>query len=264
MALDRHSMKLFARSGYASRGVIYLIVGFFAVLAAFGAGQEKDTKGALRTLLEQPFGTALVWLLLVGLAGYVFWRLVQALFDTDDHGLSPKGLAVRAGLLASALTYATLGAYALSLLGVLPYGGGDERSVADIIAGVVGTKIVLLVLTLVFAGVAIAHWYKALTRRYADHFEASERAMRLVHPVSMLGLIARGSVFAVIAVLLFYRFRTVAPSDEEPPGLGAVLDFVQGLPGGGWLLAALGAGLMLFSAYSFLEALWRRINVEDA
>jgi hypothetical protein len=119
-------------------------------------------------------------------------------------------------------------------------------------------------MVLIFAGVAIAHWVKAYRRRYADHLDTAEAPMDIVHPISMLGLFARGIVFAIIALLLFYRFMTFSPSDTTPPGLNEALDFVQGLPAGSLLLIALGTGLLLFAAYSACEAIWRRINVEDA
>jgi hypothetical protein len=69
-----------ARSGYVARGVVYLIVGGLAVLAALGSGGETtDSKGALRTIIQQPFGQVLLGLVALGLVSYAVWRLVQAI-----------------------------------------------------------------------------------------------------------------------------------------------------------------------------------------
>lgn len=254
-----------ARLGYLSRGVVYLIIGFFAVLSGIGSGENQGTRDALHTVLEQPFGRFLVGLLIIGLIGYVLWRAIQSLLDTDDHGWSARGLAVRAGLLASATSYALLTTYALSLVGLLAFAGSDDSpSVAERIAGLVGTRAVLVVMILVFIGVGLAHWYKAFTRGYAKHFDTRRAPMQVVHPVSMIGLIARGSVFFTFASLLVDRVLNYPSGNSNPPGLEAALSFIQQLPLGGMLLLMLGCGLMLFAGYSFSQALWRDINVEDA
>ena len=266
MNFSKHWLKPLARAGYASRGTVYLIIGAFAVLAAIGPSGTKGSEEALLTLLRQPFGRVLVLIMVAALAGFVLWRLVQSLLDTDDHGWSPRGLSVRVGLLSSAATYTLLAFYALSLLDLWRGGGSGpgKLSAADHIAAWFSLKPVLLAAALVIAGVAIAHFYKAATRRYADHFDTTEEIMRLVHPVSIIGLVARGAVWAVIALLLSLRFLKASPPHGEPPGIKAALNHIQGLPGGQWLLGATGVGLILFAAYSFSEAAWRRINVEDA
>ena len=105
-----------ARAGYAARGVVYLIVGFFAALSALGRADTMGSEGALRTILGQPYGRALVWLMIVGLAGFALWRVVQAMMDTDRHGRDAKGLAVRAGLVGSAVGYGSLGLFAIGLV----------------------------------------------------------------------------------------------------------------------------------------------------
>lgn len=261
-------MRWFARAGYASRGAIYLVVAFFAFLAAFNSGTEKGTKGAVQAILDQPFGMFLIGILLAGLIGYVTWRLTQAIADTDSHGYSPKGLAVRGGLLASAFTYGTLGLYIVSLLGLTNAdgGGSNETLVTDFVGSLFGSRVVLFAVAAIFAGVAIAHWYKALTERYMRYIQPPSDSAAWVSLVSKIGLIARGFVFAIISFMLAFRGYEYGDSAnlDYRPGLKEALQFVRDLPFGSVLLGTLAVGLALFSLYSFIEAKWRRINVEDA
>ena len=256
-------LKRLARTGYLSRGLVYAIIGLFAVLAALGSGENKDTKDALQTVLQQPFGRLLVGVLIVGMVSYALWRLVQALLDADDHGLGAKALAIRGGLLASAFTYATLALYALSLVAFSGGGSGGGSSPAHMLAGLFGSGPVALTLAAIFAGVAIAHWIKAFSGRYADHIKASEAMMTVLHPICVAGLAARGMVFAVIAVMLMVRGLT-AEDGSGTPGIKDALGFIQELPFGSVLLVATGAGLILFAAYSLAEGIWREIDLENA
>ena len=74
-----------ARFGYAAKGVVYMVVGVLATAAAFGMGGETtDTRGALQAIEEQTFGKFVLGRVAVGLVGYVIWRWIQAIADTDD------------------------------------------------------------------------------------------------------------------------------------------------------------------------------------
>ena len=67
-----HKLKLLARLGYGSRGVVYLMIGGLAMLAAFGNGGETTgSKGAMLKILEQPVGTTLMVIIIIGLISYV-------------------------------------------------------------------------------------------------------------------------------------------------------------------------------------------------
>ncbi len=258
-------IKYLARAGYLSRGVVYLIVGGFAIFAAWGTAQSKGPKGAVLKILKQPLGEALLVILIVGLVGYIMWRLVQSLLDTDNHGWSAKGLAIRVGLLSSAFTYSGLALYAASLAGAFTSESGDEAGgLAQQMGQLIGQKYVALALAFIFIGIALAHWWKALSRKYADHFQANARVMAVIHPVSMVGLTARGIVFAIIATIMILRFLGVESGDGAPPDVKDALTYVQYLPFGVWFLSALGVGVILFASYSFAEAIWRKINLEDA
>ncbi|WP_028240491.1 DUF1206 domain-containing protein [Stutzerimonas azotifigens] len=253
-----------ARGGYAARGVVYVIVACFAVMAAMGSGDTVDTRGAITRILEQPFGTTLLWLVALGLLAHVAWRLTQALGDTDGHGTDGKGLLIRAGLVGSALVNGLLAIFALGLLGTGLGSGGAGAGDNDLLARLLrydNANRVIYLMALVPLGVGIAHLVKAWRLKFERHFQCSEERMRLVRPVARVGLVARGCVFLIIAALLVLGGSRYQPTD--PPGLKEALEALQGLPFGWLLLLAIGLGLLAFALYSFAEALWRRIDLAE-
>ena len=91
----QHTLVVLARGGYAARGVLYLIIGIFALLAAQDSTKPKDSHKSLEALLSQPFGYVLVGLVVAGLIAFAGWRILQAIRDVDHHGSKLKGLVIR-------------------------------------------------------------------------------------------------------------------------------------------------------------------------
>jgi hypothetical protein len=254
-----------ARSGYAARGVVYLIVGAFAFLAGIGSGETVGTKGAIQQLLGQPFGETLLWIMVVGLVAYVAWRLTQAITDPEGHGTDAKGLLIRAGLIGSAVAYTLLALFTLGLLGSSigeSAGGGGGSGSSDFLTGLLGweySNYLVYLVALVPLGVGIAHIVKGWKAKFEKYFYASEDVMRWVRPISRAGLIARGIAFLIVAGMLFSGGARYEPTD--PPSLEDALNALQSLPFGTFWLSLVGLGLVAFAVYSFSEAIWRRIDM---
>jgi hypothetical protein len=105
-------MTMLARCGYAAKGVVYLIIGGIAAQVAIGArGAVTDQKGALQTILAQPFGRILLGVVAIGLFGFALWCFIQAVFDTEGKGIKAKGLIARIGY--AAVGYCRPGAFCL-------------------------------------------------------------------------------------------------------------------------------------------------------
>ena len=260
-----HSLVVLARSGYAARGVIYLIIGIFALLAARDSSRPKDSHGSLVALLSQPFGHVLVGLVVIGLLAFAAWRVLQAIRDVDDHGTEFKGLVVRAGLLAGGLFNGALAFFALGLLvsGLRrssDSGGGQTQDLLAHLLSWPHSNLVVSLVALVPLGVGLAHLAKGWKASFERYFEADEEVMRYVRPVSRFGLVARGVVFIEIGLLLAVsgsRYQAM-----HPPGLKDALNALQNMPFGGVMLMVMALGLIAFAVYSFAEAFWRRIEMD--
>ena len=254
-----------AKSGYAARGVIYLIIGSLALLKAFGeGGQSAGSKDAISKLLEAPGGQILLWLMALGLVGYSVWRFVQAVMDTDDHGTDGKGLAVRAGLLVSALTHVGLAIYAASIAigsgSSSGSGGGKETLVAKIMAWPGGQWIVGLI-GLCIIGAGIAHAVKAHKEKYEKRFVIEPSKMKKLEPICKFGLYARSVVFGIIGSMFIYAAISQDPDDAG--GLKEVLDTLSQQAFGTILLAVIAAGLFAFGCYRGFQAIYRKIDSPD-
>ena len=193
------SLVVLARGGYAARGVIYLIIGIFALLAAQDSTKPKDSHRSLEALLSQPFGYVLVGLVVAGLLAFAAWRVLQAVRDVDHHGSNFKGLVIRAGLLAGGLVNGALAFFALGLLvsGLKSSGGDGGSQTKDLLAQMLSwehSNLLIYLIALIPFGVGIAHLIKGWKATFEKYFEADEDVMRYVRPVSRFGLIARGGV----------------------------------------------------------------------
>ncbi|MBZ9780260.1 DUF1206 domain-containing protein [Pseudomonas sp. REP124] len=260
----QQSLIVLARGGYAARGVLYLIIGIFALLAAVDSTKPKDSEKSLEALLSQPFGYVLVGLVVIGLFAYAGWRVFQAIRDVDHHGKRFKGLVIRAGLLAGGLFNGGLAFFALGLLisGIRSSGDSKGGQTRDLLAHVLSweaSNLLVYLIALLPLGVGIAHIIKGWKASFEKYFEADEDVMQYVRPVSRLGLMARGVVFIEIGLLLILSGSNYQAL--HPPGMKDALDALQNLPAGGLVLMLMALGLIAFSVYSFAEAAWRKINV---
>ena len=262
----RSWIKGLARSGYSARGLVYVIIGFFAVLAAFGRSEAKGTEGALQALLRQPFGTILVWLVAIGLAAFCVWRLVQAIRDTDDHGSKAKGLAIRAGLALGGLSYAAIALLAAAIAAGSRSGseeggsgGGDPTGgwLAAIHDAGLGWLVVYGVAAILFA-VGAAHIVKGVRAGFEKYFRCSHDVMSWLRPLARFGLIARGIVFLIVGGLIVRG--GLAYEVEDRPGLAEALEAVQGYDYGWLILLAIALGLVAFGLYSLAEARYRTVS----
>ena len=255
-----------ARVGYGARGFVYLLIGGLAGLAALDVtGRSVGTRGALRTLLGQPLGVALLGAISVGFACFAAWRLIQAIVDPAHHGRDLKGLGIRVALGVSAAIYAGISLFALGLLlGWREVNGGQvsvvEYGVASVLSAPRGPWIVGFIGLYVVA-LGLAKGLKGSRAKFEDNLDCGPHIRRWVVPVSRFGLLARAVTFVLAgASVVIAAIRVEA---DEAAGLADVLHAIGEGPYGWILLLSMALGLASFGVFGLVEALYRRIDAPD-
>jgi hypothetical protein len=82
-ATERRWAERLGRLGYGARGVVFLLIGAFMLLAAWrGSPDEaRGLGGSLATLAAQPYGPWLLGLVALGLLAYAVFLLIQARYS---------------------------------------------------------------------------------------------------------------------------------------------------------------------------------------
>ncbi|GAA3206942.1 DUF1206 domain-containing protein [Actinocorallia longicatena] len=253
---------LLSRAGLVTHGVIYLLIGWLALQIGLGRGRaEADKKGALQTVVDNPGGTVMLWLLVVGFAGMVLWRCSEALYgEPVPDGHKP---AKRLTALARAAIYTAL------FVSVLRYAtghggkGSDEQSksfTSEAMAEPGGRWLVLAV-GLGFLAHGIVGVVSAVRHEFLEELRTSQMNPKVRTAVKVLGVIgtsARGLVFAGVGV--FIAHAALAFDAGKAKGLDGTLRELADTPAGPWLLVAVATGLVLYGAYNFCEARWRKVE----
>jgi hypothetical protein len=246
-----------ARLGFVSKAVIYAVVGGLALAAAARAGgRVTDTSGALRFILRQPYGQALLIVLAVGLCGYALWRLLDAYVDPDRHGRTVGGLVVRIGHAIRGGVYGVLGMEAFRLANGLRGSNGREAQLwtARIMDFPFGDWLIGLAGLIIF-GVGASEVLWSLKAKMDTSLDLTRIPRELRHAainVSRFGVGARGVIIAVLGMFLVKAALDHDPSEVH--GTRQSMLELANAVSGRWMLAAIGAGLIAYAIDQALHA----------
>jgi Domain of Unknown Function (DUF1206) len=258
-ASDSPAAHILARAGLTARGVIYLLIGWVAVLVALGhSSREADQQGALQLLAGKPYGLVSLLLLAIGFAAYALWRLSEAAFGVTGEG---NGAGARLTSLGRAVVYAGFAYLTFTVI------SGRQRSQSrqqqDMTAtamqhtagrwlvGLVGLIVVVIGLVIVGQGV------RRTFMKYLQTSRMSPRTRRVVKVLGMVGTIARGLVFALAGGLVIDAAVTHRAS--ESGGIDKALLTLRNQPYGEILMLVAALGLAVFGVYGLCEARWRKV-----
>jgi len=248
-----------ARAGLTARGVIYILVGWVAVLVALGqSSREADQQGALQLLADKPYGLVSLWLLGIGFASYALWRLSEAAFGVTGE---KPGAGPRLKSLGRAVVYAGLAYLTFTVIsGTARSQAGRQQDMTAtamhhplgrVLVGVVGLAVVICGLVLVVEGV------RKKFMKYLPTARMSARTRRVVKTLGMTGTIARGLVFALAGALVIDA--AVTHKASESGGIDKALLTLRGQPLGEFLMLLAALGLLVFGIYGLCEARWRKV-----
>ncbi|MDO9486348.1 MAG: DUF1206 domain-containing protein [Actinomycetota bacterium] len=244
-----------ARLGLTARAVIYLVMGWLAIVVALGGRAKVDQRGALTELLNKPLGTVLVIVMLLGFVAYALWRFSEAAFGVDGD----TSMAVRAKSLLRGLAYSIFAVGAvLLLLGAREPQAKEQAELARTTLDIPGGQWILGLFgaAIAVAGVImIVEGFTTAFLKYFDYLPAGRR--KAVVLLGRIGTVARGLVFLIAGGLVVIGALSRDPS--RAGGINEVVQTTLDQPMGAALVFMMGAGLLIFGAYGLAEAAWRRV-----
>lgn len=251
-----------ARFGMIAKGVVYCILGFLTIMAAFNAGGQTAGKSdTLKFLYQQPFGKILLGIVALGLLCYVAWRFIQAIKDPENAGNGKKGAMKRTGYAASGIFYGFLIVEAIQMLfqGGSGSGGGNKNQelVSQLLNKPFG-QILVSIVAVIFMGKAIYQFYRAFSGNFSKKVQSSNLqhdVKNIVRKAGLAGYTARGIVIGIIG--FFFLKAAIQANPEQAQGSEGAFKFIEDSPFGPYLLAIVALGLICYGVFMFIKARYR-------
>lgn len=258
-----------ARFGYAAKGIVYAIVGVLAIQVAFNwGGKLTGSTGAFETIANQPFGKIMLFLVAVGLLGYVLWRFVSAIFDPEHNEEGAKSILRRLSYAFSGLVYGGLafGAFRIVFSSGSSSGSSDGSSseqTATLLSQPFGRWLVGLVAacTVAYGFYCVYCGVKIKFRKKLKLAEMSQTEQTWAVRIGRFGLICKG----IVSTIVGYFFAQAARSADasEAKSTAGALQTIQQQPFGAVLMGIVAFGMLAYGIHLMVQARYRRISPES-
>ena len=256
---DSRSLELLARAGLIAYGIIHLLVGWLALLMAWGGStaESSDLSGALRTVAEQPFGKIALWLLAGSLVALALWQVSESIWGYRNREDAKRKQVASA---MKALLYAALGVSAARFaLGSGSSSAVQQEEATSGLLSLPAGRVIVVAVGMLIVGVGVTHVVKGVRKSFLKEIVTSSMSPFARHGVTRLaqiGYIAKGVAVGGVGGLLMYA--TVS-CDPQMQGLDGALQTLLAQPSGKFLLTVLALGFVAFGLFAVLQSRYRQM-----
>lgn len=251
--------RLGARGGLVANGLIHLLVAWLAVRVAFGDRERADQGGALQAVAAEPFGRLLLWLVTIGFAAVVIWRLREALVGFRYVTSSGQRTQKRLFSAAQVAVFTVLTVLAGRVAGGSPPGNAGQSGSARLLQ-VPGGRWLLVAIGagVLITGAVMAYrgWQKAFLED-VDLGGAHPVAKVLAERLGQFGAVAKAVAVMIIGVLVGIAALTSQPARAQ--GMDVALKTLAAQPFGPVLLVVVALGLASYGLFCFFDARYHRV-----
>lgn len=244
------------RLGFASRGMVYLLLGYLFLTATEESRASEGPEGVFDFLQSVPGGKPILFLCALGMVGYALYRLSSLVFDAEHYGRDKKGIVQRLGHGVSGVAHLVLAytAFQFAQGGGESSGGEDAQQATSTLLSMDFGSVLIGILGLCFLAAAIAQAGKAISGDFMQRVSPS--APDFTKYLGHAGYAARTVVFAVISWSLVQSAWLTSSSQVKTLG-----EAVSSLRDQGILFTLVAVGLLLFGVFGLVMA--RYLDVPD-
>lgn len=266
--VDNPAVERLTRLGWIAKGVVYTLMGGAAISIAQSGSQsnegEASPKGALDTVVDQPFGRVIVGVLAIGLALYCIWRILSVAVIRTNSG---EAWLDRIGYSFSAAFYGVLTFVAAraAINGVDPERDNTverwsqramEWNFGRWLVGIAGVVTLAVGIFFIVKKGIMRSFVDDLTGVDGDH--PDDTVERILVASGVVGWIGRGVVTGLVG---FFVTRAAWRFDpDEASGFDAALRRLADSGTGSVFVWIAGVGLVVYGAYCLMSHRRRRLK----
>jgi heme/copper-type cytochrome/quinol oxidase subunit 2 len=207
--------------GCISTGIIYVAIGVIAILSFLKVKDGGADESSLLVFLHcSVVGSIVIWIILLGTACYIVWRIYESIKDPYEYGSNIKGRSLRLAIALSVIPDLLIGYTAIATLAgsnkTTESGQPVEQRklVSELLREDWGSMLIVAVGVIVSA-TAIVQLVYGISNGYKErlniqYFNFPMR--KVVHGLAWFGYIARGFILGIMG---YYLMKAGAEQDAH-------------------------------------------------